>query len=1244
MTDHTRTYQRSGEERFSPLPRPPHPARHTRTPAPPYPTPEMEHLGGEGSVAGGDSPATPSQPGWAASSSPLTPPAPPGPKEPLGRTTPSPSSPLPSPSPASASASFSPPGLAEGLADVSRVDTEVSVSVPPMTTPGVSLVPRYPGDGSEDDGDGTATTVDIAGLFSGRRERTGGNEQEEGAGAGAGAGADGNEDDVDEDEDEEEEEDFGPASSALPAPSRLLRLDLDGLAGFDPSPPTPPDASATMFEAAILTKGSDGTYPAHNLSSAAAPGVAPARSHDSSPAWGQGGGEEGGLPLPPSRGASSSGAGSSGAGAGGGGLPAFVRRAAEAGAADMAAAAARTAALRPPTAPAGANDAAPPPVPGNGEGGGKATSPGPARRRRPRPWDDLNETSFRSALTDDLGLELEIEEDPEGDPYYDVEGGTGLARGQQRTQAQTQTPQQRSGGGGGGGGAGGGGGRDADAREPGERTPLLSGGGGEDGMRFRSSWQRGAASAAAYAASFAAAASEVNAGGGGGGGGGGAESTATGSTFGAALKWRGMEGGQLRKTSNADEESVAFGSVVKDFIRPLARFGGGGGGDNDGDDGGWMSGKHAAAYGAIRASGSGAFYASRPQKGATFSLALSALTCLHFLVMAFYDIYALVYGWETGFGRSTSRWLSGDGLLANPLIGPPASTLTTYGALSGVRLLLNSEIWRVVASLSLSTSLLQLFLHLEMLKFGELSGFIPGMERRWSSKATAALYLICATCGAVAVVAFDHPADVTGLVPAGLCGLLAAGLAESWLSSIREYRSDRLGAAFDYSGGKQKGHPPKSYGSGVTKILLRPGRTHVYLALEWLVTRFSQSSGWAMGGGFLAGLGCGLFNFAHLLDDGANGSSRGGGGDIAPSGHGYGPGQTTPSRRAMPTFGTPTYSPVPQGADTPPMRRSMLGSPELRNAAGRNGQFFSPDIGDASSPYPTPGRSFYGASPSADEGSVGGGELRYGGTSLTRAVGFFLALSVALIPGAMVAFGSGSVDENLLTESMYGCRSVRNLFEAEMASGYLGDYSSAIGNGDGGGGGGGDGDGDGSAAAWNSEDVWVCSQTCVPIPLERRARTPSSRGGMGMRTGRCSEVGYRCTVGTGETALFSGRWWIPDFLRVAGRAEYVLPVTVYQTADSSGNCQAGEGGGGGGGDGVDDDYFEANDDGSSQNGEQEGEQAADEEEEEEEEGGDGEQQEQQQQQQAYGSTASPGEIAKDLAIDLVEEVVGNAGI
>ena len=104
----------------------------------------------------------------------------------------------------------------------------------------------------------------------------------------------------------------------------------------------------------------------------------------------------------------------------------------------MAAAAARTAALRPPTAPAGANDAAPPPVPGNGEGGGKATSPGPARRRRPRPWDDLNETSFRSALTDDLGLELEIEEDPEGDPYYDVEGGTGLARGQQRTQAQTQ--------------------------------------------------------------------------------------------------------------------------------------------------------------------------------------------------------------------------------------------------------------------------------------------------------------------------------------------------------------------------------------------------------------------------------------------------------------------------------------------------------------------------------------------------------------------------------------------------------------------------------------------------------------------------------------------------------------------------------------------------------------------------------------------------------------------------------------
>jgi len=291
----------------------------------------------------------------------------------------------------------------------------------------------------------------------------------------------------------------------------------------------------------------------------------------------------------------------------------------------------------------------------------------------------------------------------------------------------------------------------------------------------------------------------------------------------------------------------------------------------------------------------------------------------------------------------------------------------------------------------------------------------------------------------------------------------------------------------------------------------------------------------------------------------------------------------------------------------------MIGSPDRDQA----GYAYSPSMaGDASSPYRSPDRntSHFVATPPNGERSSN----ERSGVGATRFVGFMLALLVGFIPGTLVATGAvgeawgGSLDADLLTESSYGCRSMRKLFEAELTSGYVTDYVS-------------NNDGEEEDNAEESEDLWVCSQTCVPVALNTRARLSKAHDGMGMKVGRCKEVGYRCEVGSGVIALESGRWWVPRPLRISN-TEYALPVTVYRTTDGDGTCSAEDEEGG-----V---YAEDGDD---------AEGAADEEAENKEEN---QQQEQNQMEaNAYGATG-PGinEGLKDLAIDLVEEAVANSGL
>ena len=603
---------------------------------------------------------------------------------------------------------------------------------------------RYPASPSADDAShstATADETDLMGLFSGDRG---------GAGGGGDHAAHGPIP-ADHSTNSDTHGRIDPDTSGL-------RLDLDGLSGYDPHPPTHHSSSGEIenrskWDEARLTKSSSGGYPVQ---------VAGASQHQPQDA---------------------------GAGSSNQNLPDFVRKAQQRQQHEI--------------EQMQSELSTPPPAKSN-----------QAQRRRPRPWDDLNDTSVHDDTYDD---------DDDDAHAYAAENGYATTVTMQHQRDGTVPPSTLQ-------------------DQPKENTPLLSNqrrrqmgnakntsAPDDDGNANGNSWSSvGASMRFRNPLQSRRSATPVSHNGSGSGIGSGSGAYAasaiastvhtdtTTSTSAHRFQWR--PGGDLMASHTAgrddddDAQSWTAGSVVREFVRPLWNR------HPDSDNGGILGRSPSFAYALT----------GRPQTKARFSLGLATLCCLHFGAMMIFDLYYLYFNWSTETD-GPAPWCSADGFLANPLVGPPASTLTYFGALSGIRLLYLSEMWRVLTSLALSTSLVQLVLHLAVLQFGTFKGYVAGLERRWSSKATFALYLICCFCGAASSAALDYPANLTGLVSAGLCGLLSASLAEGWLSSVREMRSDRL----DYGSGNGHGHG-HSARSSLAKILLRPGKAHLYIGFQSL--------------------------------------------------------------------------------------------------------------------------------------------------------------------------------------------------------------------------------------------------------------------------------------------------------------------------------------------------------------------------------------------------------------------------
>lgn len=472
--------------------------------------------------------------------------------------------------------------------------------------------------------------------------------------------------------------------------------------------------------------------------------------------------------------------------------------------------------------------------------------------------------------------------------------------------------------------------------------------------------------------------------------------------------------------------------------------------------------------------------ADRPRRGA-FSRTLSAVLCLHLGLCGLHDLFLIYVSYRTDDGDGTevqvswngegpyvpAHWLSSDGLVANPFVGPGARTLTAFGAhVPG--LVLGGQWWRLLTSLLGSSSLYDL-----VLQILALWGAVPGLERSRGTPTVLSLYVLCGAVGAVWSTVLD-PGRLAATSGMGVAGLLAASIVEQRCrppAAKDEDDGGGIGAASGSAGGAANGVASSSdeqfsfQPAAPKKKRRRPSLNEGSPALL-LIAYASQL---AVCLSALVGCALGLILFVGNpppLPPAPPGR------DLVLEEEGAEAPPPPPPRWAD---DDDSDSDGPRAFDTPLMRRSILTDDDDDEPLGtrstlrkRRGE--TRDSAQARSPPPSPAsRERRGGRP---------GRPFSASRAVARLVGTLLVVLLTLIPLSLVATGDGP-SSSTTNAAVLGCTPMRILYAPD--------------------------DGGGSVE---------CAGSCVPLSLARAAR-----GQEGMRPGRCDEVGYRCWQESGTLTL-----------------------------------------------------------------------------------------------------------------------------
>jgi hypothetical protein len=507
---------------------------------------------------------------------------------------------------------------------------------------------------------------------------------------------------------------------------------------------------------------------------------------------------------------------------------------------------------------------------------------------------------------------------------------------------------------------------------------------------------------------------------------------------------------------------------------------------------------------------------SHVSSGRVFSLVLIVTLCLHTALCGSHDLFLRYIAYRNPLDNDEAEaswngegeylpafWLSFEGRVFNPLVGPGARTLTAFGALVPGLVLAKGQVWRVGTSSFQESSVVQVLLHAWVLK-SAIGGPMTGFEWRRGTFVVSCIYLISGLIGSAWSIAVE-PGRLITASGMGIAGLLAAAAFERACSpaaskdyddkadgTIHRNCNDGERNVVSSSSNEQFELPrPKSRkkkhlnrlnnGSPAFLLLLE-------LSLSWWAA-YSSLIGTAMAA--IAGFACALLLFVGNPPPGNFGRN---------SIHDLLFNETLPPPPPPPMqFAGGANWRDDDSADTsveagrevyttPLMRKSIMADEEdEEEPSGTRSSLRKRNFNGTSDKTPVvKGRMI----------SLESNDPFSAARVISRVIGALLALLLTLIPASLIATGEGASSE-VTRASVLGCIPMRIVYKADENS-----------------------------------DFFECAGGCIPLSRERMARNEK------MRPGRCDALGYQCLQQSG-TMTFRG---------------YSANVGVYVTPSSDGSC------------------------------------------------------------------------------------------
>lgn len=474
-----------------------------------------------------------------------------------------------------------------------------------------------------------------------------------------------------------------------------------------------------------------------------------------------------------------------------------------------------------------------------------------------------------------------------------------------------------------------------------------------------------------------------------------------------------------------------------------------------------------------------------------FSRFVIGALCLHLAVCGLHDIFLRYIAYRNPDGGGEAEvswngegryippyWMSFEGRVLNPCVGPGARTLTGFGALVPGLVLSNGQRWRIGTSLFQTSSVVQLLLHIWALRTA-LGGSMNSLEWRRGTSTVSIVYTLSALIGVVWSITLE-PGRLITASGMGIAGLLAAATVDHICfpdaskdegddAGMSRYQAGDGGSNVVSSSNEQFSFLPSTSQKKKRRNLLNTGSPSLLLVLELLASwwaAYSSLPGTALS--VVAGVTCALLLFVGNPPPDSFGNTVHH--DLLFSESLPPPPPPPPLHWRDDDDSADTSVDAGRQFNTPLMRRPIFGDEEDDEEPFGSSSLLRRRHGNGSS-VTTPMRKESNTSNIKESFSTS--------RVLARVVGILLGLLLIVIPASLIATGERPSNE-VTRASVLGCRPMRILYKEDD----------------------------------NSDSNFQCAGGCIPLSRERFARQVE-----GMRPGRCDTVGYRCWQQSGTMTL-----------------------------------------------------------------------------------------------------------------------------